>query len=238
MIFLTLLTQLGGLAWVASRFFKRSILAFLILYTAISFLTVWVAPNFGRVALPCASNPELQMQSIFFCALNRHYTTPQLRTTLEDYAGQISAAHPNTETRILDANFPFIVGFPLLPHLSHDDGRKVDLAFYYERNGTYLPGTARSPIGYFAFQQGVTNCSDTGLTLRWNLRWLQPLFPKYDLDKTRMRTALQILQEDPRVEKLFIEPHILAELGVKGEKIRFQGCRAARHDDHIHFQIM
>jgi hypothetical protein len=30
---------------------------------------------------------------------------------------------PGTVTIALDANFPFVNGFPLLPHLSHADGK-------------------------------------------------------------------------------------------------------------------
>lgn len=52
-----------------------------------------------------------------------------------------------------------------------------------------------------------------------------------------MKSALQILIEDKRVEKLFIEPHLKTRLRVESPKIRFQGCRSARHDDHIHFQL-
>ena len=37
--------------------------------------------------------------------------------------------------------------------------------------------------------------------------------------------------------KVFIEPHLRRRLGVESSKLRFQGCRAARHDDHIHMQL-
>jgi hypothetical protein len=36
---------------------------------------------------------------------------------------------------------------------------------------------------------------------------------------------------------VFVEPYLAARLGVTAPAIRFQGCRAARHDDHIHFQV-
>ncbi len=39
------------------------------------------------------------------------------------------------------------------------------------------------------------------------------------------------------VEKIFVEPHLAERLGVQADTIRFQGCRAARHDDHIHMQV-
>ena len=89
----------------------------------------------------------------------------------------------------------------------------------------------------FAFEKGPTNCPENLLSLRWDLNILQPFWHSYKLDEIRMKSALQILTEDKRVEKLFIEPHLKTRLGVESPKIRFQGCRAARHNDHIHFQL-
>jgi hypothetical protein len=39
------------------------------------------------------------------------------------------------------------------------------------------------------------------------------------------------------VDKVFLEPHLTSSLGLAAPAVRFQGCRAARHDDHIHVQI-
>jgi hypothetical protein len=39
------------------------------------------------------------------------------------------------------------------------------------------------------------------------------------------------------IERIFIEPYLAARLGVSSPLLGFQGCRAARHDDHIHIQI-
>lgn len=63
-----------------------------------------------------------------FCALNRHYVAPELRQTMLDFATQLNALLPDTITLTRDADFPFGTGIPLLPHLSHDDERKLDLA--------------------------------------------------------------------------------------------------------------
>ena len=41
----------------------------------------------------------------------------------------------------------------------------------------------------------------------------------------------------PDIGKDFIEPHLAKRLGATTSKIRFQGCKAARHDDHIHVQL-
>lgn len=234
---LTLLSQLGGLAWLLAICFKRRFTIFFLTYTFLSISALWIAPLFGREPLPCFETDGLQMQSKMYCALNRHYVVPELKDVLFEYSTKIQIKHPNTKTMILDANFPFLTGFPLLPHLSHHDGRKVDLAFYHKNEEEYLPKATRSPIGYFAFEKGPTNCPENLLSLRWDLNILQPFWHSYKLDEIRMKSALQILTEDKRVEKLFIEPHLKTRLGVESPKIRFQGCRAARHDDHIHFQL-
>jgi hypothetical protein len=45
------------------------------------------------------------------------------------------------------------------------------------------------------------------------------------------------LLADPMMGKAFLEPPLARQLGPKDAKLRFQGCRAARHDDHIHAQL-
>lgn len=52
-----------------------------------------------------------------------------------------------------------------------------------------------------------------------------------------MSLALGLLSRDPRIGKIFLAPHLAAKFGSDAPKIRFQGCAAARHDDHIHIQL-
>jgi hypothetical protein len=236
-IVLTLLTQIGGLAWITALFFRWRLLAFTLVYVTFSALTIWIAPQFGRVAVSCLDDGPLQVQSWMYCALNRTYVTPEMAQVLQDTANEVNNRFPGTTTLLLDGNFPFVTGFPLLPHLSHDDGEKADLAFYYRDGKGYLPGQTRSPLGYFAFEDGPTQCEPTWPSLRWDLNGLQPLWRSYALDADRTRFAVQTLARDPRVDKIFVEPHLVDHLQLSHPKIRFQGCRAARHDDHIHFQL-
>jgi hypothetical protein len=236
-LLLTVLTQLGGLAWAIALPFRRRLLVFAVVYVALSVAALWVAPVFGRVALSCLDRGALQVQSPLYCALNRTYVAPELAEVLRDVAAEMDRRHPGTVTLVLDGSFPFLDGFPLLPHLSHDDGGKADLAFYYRDESGYLPGETRSPIGYFAFEDGPTDCGPAWPTLRWDLGLLQPLWPRHALDEARMRDLLHVLSEDARVGKVFVEPHLAAGLGVAHPRIRFQGCRAARHDDHVHMQL-
>ncbi len=235
---LTVVTQIGGLAWLVAVFFRRRLLVFLGLYAALSVAAIWIAPHFGRVALSCFDRGPLQVQSWLYCGLNRTYVSPEMDAVLRRSAGTMETRFPGTVTLVLDANFPFLDGFPLLPHLSHDDGDKADIAFYYRDASGYLPGATRSPIGYFAFEPGPSECPQTWPTLRWDLEPLQPLWHDHALEGERTRAVLQTLAEDPSVGRIFIEPHLVERLGAAGPKIGFQGCRAARHDDHIHLQLV
>jgi hypothetical protein len=45
------------------------------------------------------------------------------------------------------------------------------------------------------------------------------------------------LTAQPEVARIFVEPYLAERLGVAGGKVRFQGCWAARHDDHVHVEI-
>ena len=257
-VFLTILTQIGGVAWLVAMLFRRFLpsrrpavflLLFLILYAAATLAAHEIALRSGRVPLQCfpGRDASLIVLSPFFCVLNRNYVTKDLAEAAQAYAGHMARTFPGTKTLALDANFPFFTGFPLMPHLSHDDGRKLDLALYYrDKEGNFRDGETRSPIGYFAFQQPGVNapqpCEDRArwLTLRWDMAWLQGALPDWQIEPRRMREALRWLSNEGQnhgIGKIFIEPHIPAGLGISNDVIRFQGCRAARHDDHIHIQL-
>ena len=259
-LFLTLLTQIGGLAWLAAvivvRWFRMRRLAypaaFLAIYAGLSLAAASIAPVFGRVALPCFAGDQslLAMQSPLYCALNRHYVTEPMLDAANKLAMAIDRQFPGTLTQTLDGSFPFLDGFPLLPHLSHHDGNKLDLAFHYgdPSTGDYIRGKTRSPIGYWGFERpardAVLPCADRNdiLTGRWDMAWFQMFNSVVVLDRPRTRAVLEWLVSEDHggragVTKVFVEPHLAASLGVEGDVLRFQGCRAARHDDHIHFQV-
>lgn len=260
-VLLTLLTQIGGFAFIAAVFLIprrfRSIFSrmtaglsiFVIAYGSLSLAAAATAPLFGRTPLPCfkSAGTTLAMQSPIYCALNRHYVSPKMKAVAVGLSQAVDENYPGTLTLTLDANFPFIDGFPLLPHLSHHDGRKLDFAFFYQSNsGNYLRGETRSPIGYWAFEEASGSdpqpCEnqDDLLTLRWNMHWFAAFNNDYALEMDRMRTALRWLTEEGKklgVSKIFVEPHLTRKLGIEDDIIRFQGCRAARHDDHIHIQV-
>lgn len=257
-VLLTFLTEIGGAILLLSillvrlapkRFACRKTIAacnFVGLYLVASLvLAPIVAPIAGRVALPCldTANPGLAALSPLTCLLNRNYVAPATASALHALSADLQVTNPGTGVRYLDAAFPFDLGMPLLPHLSHGDGRKVDLAFFYLGDDlVYQSGLTPSPIGYWGFEQppaGVLQlCPQVSLyTLRWNMTWLQSLWPETELDHARTRRMLQWLIGPGRshgVEKVLLEPHLETSLGFDSDLIRFQGCRAARHDDHLH----
>jgi hypothetical protein len=263
-ILLTLLTQVGGLVflltWLIGLAYPQAfkgggravagVALFAVLYAGISqFVVPPLAALGGRVPLPCRADADrpFAAASPIYCAFNRHYVTSDMVALLTQLSRDVSRAYPGTITLYLDANLPLVNGFPLLPHLSHNDGRKLDIAYYYaDPAGAYLPATLRSPIGYWAFEQpgpgDPSPCREqSGLSLRWDFAALQDKFPVRPLEPDRTRAALQWLVGEGgarfKVERVFIEPYLAARLGVSSGVLGFQGCRAARHDDHMHVQI-
>lgn len=265
-LILTLLTQIGGivlvLAYLLARFLRRkgwrlparsiaALVAGVLIYAS---TTVALVPPLaalgGREPLPCSGNAAGTLRAAHpaYCILNRNYVDPRLRQLLDALSAVMAEEHPGTITLFLDAGFPFLDGFPMLPHISHDDGLKLDVAFYYRsETGEYLPSRTRSPMGYWAFEQPRAGdslpCANDNRwpTLRWDMAFLQPYWPDWPLDEARLRDALDWLAvEGPAlgVEKILLEPHLKARLGLTADLIRFQGCRAARHDDHFHIQIV
>jgi hypothetical protein len=168
---LTLLTQIGGIIFIitllACLAFPKSqhgwqragvvVIVFVVIYAAtVVFLVPPLATAFaGRVPLPCAaeSGRPFAAAGWIYCVFNRNYVDARFVPLLTEMSRSVDAAFPGTTTLFLDANFPFLDGFPLLPHLSHGDGRKLGIAYYYDApDGSYLPAATRSPLGYFAFE--------------------------------------------------------------------------------------
>lgn len=110
------------------------------LYFLTTFLIVpAIAKPFGRVPLPMTETNHLQPLNILTYFLNRHYVRPELKQTAFEVANQMNKKFPGTITNYLDANFPFNDKFPLIPHLSHNDGKKLDLSFCYRDAKTNEP---------------------------------------------------------------------------------------------------
>jgi len=257
---LTVLTQVGGVVLLVAlagsllirRFVDHSMLKrlvspllFIVLY-AVTIVAIVppLAKKYGRVALPWSGN--LQPLTLWTCLLNRHYVTPSLKEMVTEATEIFTKAHPDRKVNYLDANFPFIKEFPLWPHLSHDDGRKLDIAFFYVTKNGEVTSKVPSVIGYGVCEgpmPGEVNyperCAEKGY---WQYSLLAKLIPQgrkslYTFDGEVTADFVKLLLKNQQTQKLFIEPHLKERLKLQSSKIRFQGCQAVRHDDHIHVQV-
>ena len=249
-IFLTILTQVGGIIYLASitliRRNKRilQLFVFLILYALSTFLIIpTFAPYFGREKIKESQNVELH--SVFYKIANRNYVRPELNGIIENIGNSISRKHPGLKLTILDANFPFKEGFPLLPHLSHNDGKKSDISLMYKTKEGVLTNEKPSNSGYGVFENPLKNEINQTTICKNNGAW-QYDYPKYltlgknlDLEFSANATKdlIQSILENNEIQKIFLEPHLKNRLNINSEKMRFHGCRAVRHDDHLHLQI-
>jgi len=263
---LTLLTQVGGIVLILSiliykfslkkgvillpkRIFFLKISIFLILYLLTTCLFVPpIAALFGRVSMPVFSNKYIKPTNFLTCLFNRHYVKVELKDAVQSVANQLATQENNVQIRYLDASFPFINGFPLFPHLSHNDGRKLDISFFYlnKKNGQ-TTNEKPSFTGYGVFempQKGEKNqaesCKAKGF---WQYDFTQYMAwgfhqNDYIFDEKRTKALILLFSQEESIQKMFIEPHLAARMGVgEKEKIRFHGCQAVRHDDHLHLQI-
>jgi hypothetical protein len=256
-ILLTFLTQIGGIVLLLSELLHKNVrlakqsrvLTFLFFYiVAICFIVPVLAKPYGRVPLPVFGNNLVKPVSIWTCVLNRHYVRPVLKESVAKAAIALEATYQGAEIRYLDANFPFFDGFPLLPHLSHSDGKKLDIAFFYREKSTQKPTNdkpSRSGYGVFTAPKSnernrISECLDKGYwQYDFNKYFTFGSNPEdYEFDQERTRALIMLWINDPNMEKMFIEPHLEARMGLaQYDKVRLHGCQAVRHDDHLHIQI-
>lgn len=253
-IFLTVISQIGGVVYFISLVLYKRIrfqmpgklaLVFTILYLVSTFLIVpTISPWFGRQKID--NNSYLKSASYITLLLNRNYVTPETNKFLNEVSNQLMHEKSKVQIRYLDACFPFIKGFPLLPHLSHNDGRKIDLSLVYEDETGAIVSRGKSISGYGIFEDTRRNefnqckeCLEKG--------YFQYDYPKYltlgsinsDLKFSERGTKELIgaILNNKNLTKIFIEPHLKQRLKLDDKRVRFHGCGAVRHDDHIHVQI-
>lgn len=262
---LTITTQIGGFVYILYKPFsiliKRKKLKkwktilyrfafFTIIYLLFNvFFIPIIAKSFNRTPLPFFPTDEnpIKPASIIYCLSNRHYVSPEIKNMLIYVSKEMRKIDDSFKIVYMDANFPFLKGFPLLPHLSHNDGKKIDLAFIYKDSERKLINKSISILGYGIceepnaeeFNQPI-QCENQGY-IQYNLIkkiTCQRKKKKYTFDLELNSIYIKLLSQNKSVEKIFIEPHLKQRLGlVSFDKIRFHGCGAVRHDDHIHVQI-
>ncbi len=253
-VLLTVLTQVGGVVWLLSRLMLRwwhwsyRWVVFPVLYLLVWTMLPFFASILGREPMPlwATENAAVQPQSFLMVLANRHYVDPKLKEEVLTVAQQLRVDNPDLILTYLDANFPFVDGFPLLPHRSHDDGEKLDLAFFYKRDGEL---TSRAPAfgGYGRMASAedreldqAQKCLNKGY---WQYSLLEPLARPflgsgYTLEPEATQAMVRAFARRKAIGKIFLEPHLKSRWRLNGyNKIRFHGCAAVRHDDHLHIQL-
>jgi len=251
-IFLTITTQIGGVAFLLAELLHRSIkkkiryskpILFLLVYL---FLTLLVVPSlasvFGRE--PIKHSSQIKPASCMTVLLNRNYVKPELNDLLSRTEKRLRSS--GISMSYLDANFPFFDGFPLLPHLSHNDGKKIDLSLIYQTKKGGISDQQKSISGYGVFE-GPKMSEHDQITVCKKQGYFQYDFQKLitfgkinkhlEFSEAGTKTLLKALLKDKSLAKIFIEPHLKTRLRLNDKKIRYHGCRAVRHDDHIHLEL-
>jgi hypothetical protein len=259
---LTIMTQVGGVIYLASlllypfinRFrgwwirLSSKLIAFIILYVISTLLLIPpLAKQFGRVPLPVIGNHHVQPAVLFTALANRNYVKPELKKIVYSAAEQLNQKYPGSKMNYLDASFPFFDGFRLWPHLSHNDGRKLDLSFQYDDSKTQVAtSSVPSFIGYGSSEDPEPGEDNMPLTCSLKGYWQYSLLThlvsqkkKQDfiVNVPRTKTVIETLAQNKEIVKIYIEPHLKIRWKIRTDKIRFHGCQAVRHDDHIHVQI-
>lgn len=250
--FLTVISQIGGIVYLISLIVSKkwnknlkfkTLIIFLSLYLFATLLIIpMIAPVFGREKVK--HTEKISPTNYMTVLLNRNYVRPKLNQLLKQAEEKLNGT--KIEIHYLDANFPFVNKFPLLPHLSHNDGKKIDLSLIYESELGEMINKQKTISGYGLFENPksseynqIEKCLTNG--------YYQYDFPKYltlgQINKELVfsekgtKKLIQNLLKSQDLGKLFIEPHLKSRMNLKNNRIRYHGCRAVRHDDHIHVQL-
>ena len=248
---LTVFTQVGGVflwpfwskvyslsakdRWIV-RTAKRFWSLFFIYFALSMIVLPFVAEKTGRKRLPLYANKDLPLgpQSFLFPMLNRTYVQKHAYDTFIRSVKRAAQQEPDMVVRYLDAGFPFPY-LPLLPHLSHVDGQKIDVAFQFKQGEDYVDKT-RSPIGYWGYaKETKSRCTNENTWLRWDFDWMQPHLPNLSLDVRKNRILFKALAKERQVCGILLEPTLHKLL--HAPKLQSNSCSVARHDDHFHVTI-
>jgi len=252
-LFLTVATQIGGIILLFSlaisvnikkefRFKKSLIFIGIYLIVTLALVPI-IAPLFGREKVD--HSHRIRPTTYATVLLNRNYVKPRLNALLQNAAKQLKGS--SIELRYLDASFPFFDGFPLIPHLSHDDGEKIDLSFVYTEPREKIDSHKKKSIsGYGVFEGPIGEeldqikvCKRRGYWHYDYARFLTfgSINDEIEFSIPLNQKMINVILNEKLLGKLFIEPHLRDRLNLKSSKVRFHGCQAVRHDDHVHLEL-
>lgn len=252
-VLLTLVTQIGGIIYLISLALTRRQKKYRVLFILSIFISFYtlatfyiipeIASIYGREKIK--SNSIVQPHSLFYSWSNRNYVTPELHQVLQNIGDKMSAQYTGIKLVYLDANFPFLDGFPLLPHRYHNDGKKIDITFVYQ-DGSELTNKKPSFSGYGVFEpplveewNQINQCLQTGYSQYEFTKFITfgSIHPQLTFSEAVNREFLINLLADDNVHTIFLEPHLKTRLGLENEKFVYHGCGTVRHDDHIHIEV-
>ena len=219
-VLLTAITQIGGILYLLTlMFFGNKKLGKYLYFFGIYFIFTYlivpnIAPFFGRERI--ITTDVIESQSIFYSLANRNYVRPEMNVLLADIASEFNKKHPKAKIFYLDANFPFLNKFPLLPHLSHNDGKKLDISLIYETDGI-ITNKKPSVSGYGVFEgpkpkeyNQIKKCKSTG---SWQYD-IQKYMTFGSINKDILfsekgtKSLMNAILKQPAIGKVFIEPHL------------------------------
>lgn len=248
----TLITQIGGFIYLISVItFRKSkkgrrkrVLLFTTLYLLSTFVIVpLIAPIWGRQKIQ--NNQFVGAKMPFYFLANRNYVKSELNDVLQSVGKHVNNEYPGIKVKYLDANFPFIDGYRLLPHLSHNDGKKIDICFLYaNQNGVSNKKPSVSGYGHYSpplkgEHDQIQVCENKGAWQYSMAKYLQfgAVNKKLSLGNQETKFLIDSFVSQKSVGKILIEPHLKQRLKLSSNKVRYHGCQAVRHDDHIHVQL-
>ena len=253
-VFLTVSTQIGGFIYLmgilfikrrTKRYRWKRIGLFCVLYLIATLVIVpLLAPIFGREKIKKLNH--IDARTFITDVLNRNYVRPELNISLQKIAEGLDKKHKGIKLIYLDANFPFFNKFPLVPHLSHNDGKKIDISLIYTDKEGKLTNLKPSASGYGVFENPkpgahnqIEKCLKKG---NWQYDFTRfitfgTIHPNLSFSESATKDLILEILEQPTTGKIFIEPHLKTRLKLNNQKIRYHGCQAVRQDDHIQMEL-
>jgi hypothetical protein len=173
---------------------------------------------------------------------------PQIKTVALKISSEMGDRHPNICIYYFDANHPFLKGYPLFPHLSHNDGKKLDLGFIYmDKEGKDLSDNTPSVVGYGISEEPINGeynrpleCSRN--SKNWMYNFMRNIYPQaakvdYIFNQQISKELINKFAKESSISKVLLEPHLKVRLKLNSAKIKQVQCGSVRHDDHFHVQI-
>lgn len=198
--------------------------------------------------MPLFTENNIGPRNILTVIFNRHYVRPELKAITFNVASEMGQKYPGLKINYFDAGHPFYKGYPLIPHLSHNDGKKLDLGFVYNESKTgILSQNTPSLIGYGISEEPIMGEYDRPAycdknPANWMYSFMKRIYPQgvkanYTFNPEINKSLIQSFAKEKNIQRILLEPHLKKRLRLNSAKIIQVQCGSVRHDDHFHIQI-